>query len=79
MTPALHTRTTVLPGRRLEILAPDLDEGEQVDVFVIPSNPRSGRSKTVLQYLDEVPPPGLFKTPADADRYVTEERDSWDR
>ena len=77
MNPALHTRTTVMPGGRVEIQTPDLKEGDQVDVFVIPSKPQTNGSKTVLQYLDEVPPPGLFKTSADADRYIQEERDSW--
>jgi len=37
------------------------------------------RRLTTLEILAEMPPPGVFKTSADVDAYLREERDSWDR
>ena len=37
------------------------------------------RTRTVLEILAEMPPPGVFKTSAEADAYLREERDAWDR
>ncbi len=35
MQSALHVTTKILPGNRIEIQLPDLEEGKIVDVFVI--------------------------------------------
>ena len=35
MQSALHVKTKILPGNRIEIQLPDLEEGKIVDVFVI--------------------------------------------
>lgn len=37
MSAARHMTATVLPGRRIEITAPDLVEGETVELFIVPS------------------------------------------
>jgi hypothetical protein len=77
MSLAVQFQTTILPGNRIEIQAPELPEG---------------RSATVLVLLDETPPtkrklsdilagyPGgqLFRSAAEVDAFLKEERDSWD-
>jgi hypothetical protein len=80
MQPALRLETTVLPGHRLEISAPELPEGAKVEVIVVlPEKPVPAR-RSVLEFLATLPPgPLLFKTPEDVNRYLQEERDSWDR
>ena len=37
MRPALRVTTRVLPGHRVEIVAPELTDGEAVEVVVTPS------------------------------------------
>ena len=76
----LHLETTILPGHRLEITAPELPEGVKVEVVVVlPENPNPPR-RSMLEFLATLPPgPLLFGTPEDANRYIQEERDTWDR
>jgi hypothetical protein len=80
MQTALRMETTVLPGHRLEIIAPELPEGAKVEVIVVlPEKPVSTR-RAMLEFLATLPPgPLLFKTPEEANRYLQEERDSWER
>ena len=80
MESALRIRTNVLPGHRIEIVAPELKEGTLVEAVLFFQNeePRSGRS--MLEILESLPPrPLLFKTPEEVDKYLEEERNSWDR
>ena len=82
MQSTLHVKTTVLPGRRVEISAPELKEGDPVDVFVVlPETTESRRPRrSVLEFLDSLPPgPRLFKTWKEVDQHLQAERDSWDR
>ncbi len=80
MQTALRLETTVLPGHRLEVSAPELPEGAKVEVIVfLPVSPAPARQST-LDFLANLPPgPLLFKTREEVDRYVQEERDSWER
>jgi hypothetical protein len=79
MQSALRLETTILPGHRLEISNPELPEGAKVEVIVVlPETP--ARRQSMLEFLATLPPgPLLFKTPEDANRYMQEERDSWER
>jgi hypothetical protein len=80
MQTALRLETTVLPGHRLEISAPELPEGARVEVIVVLPATLSPRRQSMLEFLATLPPgPLLFKTPEDANRYIQEERDSWER
>jgi hypothetical protein len=78
--PALRVETTVLAGHRLEISDPHLPEGATVEVIVLlPEKPAQPRQST-LEFLKTLPPgPLLFKTPEEANRYIQEERDAWER
>jgi hypothetical protein len=80
MQTALRVEATVLPGHRLEISAPELPEGAKVEVIVVlPATPRV-RRQSMLEFLATLPPgPLLFKTPEEVNRYIQEERDSWER
>ena len=77
MEKALHVRTTVQPGGRVEVASPDLEAGQMVDVVVTRSSSTERRS--VVDILAEAPGHRLFKTGKEVDDYIKEERASWDR
>ncbi len=80
MQTSLRIETTVLPGHRVEVSAPELPEGAKVDVFVVLSEQSFPRRRSMLEFLATLPPgPLLFKTPQEADQYVQKERDQWER
>ncbi len=37
MQSAIHLQSKVLPGNRIEVTAPDLEEGQTVDLIIVPS------------------------------------------
>ena len=46
MASALHKHATVQPGNRIEVTAPELDEGEAVELFIVPTGaPVSGAAR----------------------------------
>ncbi len=53
---ALHTTARVQPGNKIEITAPELREGEDVDVFLIPRTSETHAGRSVLEFLDSLPP-----------------------
>ena len=77
MQKALHIRTTVQSGGKVEIVSPELEAGQTVDVVVVRSSPAERRS--AVDILAEAPGQRLFKTAKDVDEYIKEERASWDR
>ena len=71
-------RTIVQADGRIEICAPHLTEGDTVDVIILPSNgAKPKRGARVI--LEQSPGGRLFKTAAEVDAYIRNERDSWDR
>jgi len=77
MQTTLRVRTTILPGHRIEITAPQLSEGDPVEVIVLAGTALQRRS--MLELIESLPSgPLLFQTPQDANRHLREERDSWD-
>ena len=77
MQKAVHIRTTVQPGGKVEITSPELEAGQSVDVVVTRSSTTERRS--VVDILTEAPGHRLFKTGKEVDDYINEERASWDR
>ena len=77
MQKELHVRTTVQPGGKIEIVAPELPVGEAVEVVVSPVPAPSTRS--AWQIISEGPGQRLFKTAKEVDDYIAEERASWER
>jgi hypothetical protein len=82
MQAALRIQTTVLPGHRLEINAPDLPEGAKVDVVVVLSQKPSLPRTTMLELLETLPSgpsPRGFPTWEEYERHLQEEKDAWER
>ena len=77
MQKALHIRTPVQSGAKVEIASPDLEAGQMVDVVVSPALASSTRS--AWQILSEAPGQRLFKSAKEVDDHLAEERASWDR
>ena len=78
MQKALHVRTTVLPGGKVEIVSPELEAGQTVEVVVL-LHESSAKSRSVMEILNSGPGQRLFKTAKEVDDYIAEERASWDR
>ena len=75
---SLRVLTKVLAGNRIEVRAPELTEGQDVEVTVTPASKPPQRPRAI-DILDSLPGGQLFKTPEAADEYLKKERDSWDR
>jgi hypothetical protein len=74
----LRTQTTVLPGHRIEVSAPELEEGTRVDVLVIPATTPPAQRRSVLEIIESLQGHRLFQTPDQVRRHLQEERDAWD-
>ncbi len=75
----VKTRCRVLPGHKVEITSTDLPVGEEVEVTVtVPSRHPDRPTRSIFDILDARPRPGVFKSPKDVDRFLEEERNSWD-
>ena len=80
MQSALHITTKVLPGNKIEITAPELAEGTDVEVFLVLSAPPEPRLRSVLEFLDSLPAgPRSSKTWTEIEQHMQEERNSWER
>ena len=77
MQKALHVRTTVLPGGKVEIASPELEPGQTVDVVVLHESSVGGRS--IMEILNSGPERRLFQTAEEVREYLAEEKASWDR
>ena len=78
MQNALHVKTKVLPGHKIEITADQLQEGDAIDVFLL-LPPTSAPRPSALDIIRGLNGHRLFQTPQEVDRYLQEERDSWDQ
>lgn len=83
MQSAMKLTTTVLPGRRIEFSAPELIEGEEVELIVMRSEqePVSVQEfqSSLLDFLHTVPPgPRPYATWDEYDRALQEEKDAWE-
>jgi len=82
MQTALRVTTRVLPGHRLEIVAPELTDGDAVEVFVVMDRPAETAAQplSLMEFLDSLPPgPRSAPTWEEIERNLQEDRDSWDR
>jgi hypothetical protein len=77
---ALHITARVQAGSKIEITAPGLKVGQDVEVFLIPRPLKTESGRSVLEFLDSLPPgPRSAPTWDEVDRQFHEERDAWDR
>lgn len=79
MDRAFQVETKVLPGHRIEVQAPELPEGQDATVFVVLHNSDEAKKRPLLDILGEYKGPVSFRTAAEVDAYLREERASWDR
>lgn len=80
MRTALRLETTVLPGHRLEISAPELPEGARVEVIVVLPEKPQAQVGSALEFLESLPPgPRAFPTWEEYERHLREEKDAWQR
>ncbi len=73
--PTYSIRTKVLPGGRIEYQSPELTEGDVVLVNIVIEGPK----KSIEEIIGDYPGGQSFKTGAEVDQYIREERDSWDK
>lgn len=79
MESALHIKTKVLPGKKIEIQSDNFEIGDTVDVFVVMSHNKSQQKSSVIDLIDNIRSNrSSFKTPAEIDQQIREERKSWD-
>jgi len=79
MATAVYITTTVLPGGKIEVSAPELPPGKRASVFVVIEDEEPTEKRPVRDVLDDLPRHRLFKTAEEVDAYIREERDSWER
>ena len=80
MKSALRIQAEVLPGKKLEIRLPETSTvGDTVEVLILLPETQNMQTRSVIDILNELEGQRLFKTPEEADRYLQEERESWER
>ena len=77
MQKALHVRTMVQPGGKVEFASPELEAGQTVDVVVLHESSVKGRS--IMEILNSGPEHRLFQTAEEVRAYLAEEKASWNR
>ncbi len=81
MGTVIHTRAVVGPDGTIEIRAPELTPGQEVEITVEvqapPGTPEE--KKHVIDIIKDLPGHLEFQTAEEVDAYIREERDSWDR
>ena len=78
MATAMYIKTAVLPGGKVEVSAPELVVGQQVTVFVVIEEEAQIPKRPLSEILHDYPGGRLFKTAAEVDAYIRQERDSWE-
>src|SRR5206468_1356834 len=79
MQAALHLKTCVQSGGRIEINDPQLPDGKDVDVIVLFQPGGDGSRHSVVDVLARAPGHLAFQCALDVDAYVQEERQEWER
>jgi hypothetical protein len=77
MSLAVHLRTTILPGHRIEISAPELPEGRAANVFVLLEEPEVVK-RPLWEVLGDYPGGQVFQSAEQVDAYLKAERESWE-
>lgn len=76
MATTIHIKTTILPGGKIEISAPELPPGKRANIFVVIEDEEKRPMREVLANLSGH---HLLQTAEEVDAYIREERDSWER
>ena len=73
----LELRTKILAGGRIEVQAPGLVEGQEVMLRITIGEEAPREKRSLRENLAGYEGGRLFKTAAEVDAYVKEERESW--
>lgn len=80
MGTVIHTRAVVKPDGSIEIRAPELTPGQEVEITIeAQAAEPEEKKRRAIEYLAEMPGHLQFQTAEEVDAYIREERDSWDR
>jgi hypothetical protein len=78
MPRTIQITTTVLPGHRIEVQAPELPEGSQATVIItLPDEALEKRP--YREVLGDYTGGKLFKSGEEVEAYIKSERDPWDK
>ena len=77
MRRVLHLKITVKPDGKVEVVSPELESGQTVDVVVLHES--GGRGRPIREVLNSGPKCRLFQTAEEVKAYLAEEKASWDR
>ena len=80
MQSAIHIKTKVQPGKKIELELPQATVGEDVEVFLIMSSPKQSEARqSVMDILDNIyrhRPNG--RSTEEIDRELQAEREAWE-
>lgn len=79
MLTALRFHTTVQQDGKIQVVADDIPSGETVEVIVLRPKDSQTPRRSVLDILNDAPGHRLFRSAEEVDRFLEEERESWDR
>ena len=80
MGTVIHTRAVVGANGSIEIHAPKLTAGQEVEITIeVQTTEPEEQKRRAIEYLAEMPGHLQFRTAEEVDAYIREERDSWDR
>jgi len=71
-------KTRILPGGRIEVQIPELPEGREATINISFEAETSPTRRRFLDILGDDKGGQSFRTAEEVDRYLREERDSWD-
>lgn len=78
--PVVRQTVQVMPGHRVEFVAPELTDGEWVEVVVHPSNQDVTAQTNILAFIDSLPDgPRAARTWEEYGRLLNQDRQSWDQ
>ena len=77
MQKALHVRTTVQSGGKVEFASPEPEVGRTVEVVVLHEYNQKGSS--IMEILNSGPERRLFQTAEEVNAYLKLEKASWGR
>jgi hypothetical protein len=70
----------VLPGHRVEFVAPELNDGDWVEVVVNSSQPSATSQAGLLDFIDSLPQgPRAARDWNEYETQLQQDRESWDR
>ena len=76
MQQALKQMVTIQPGGIVQIQSSELVPGKKAEVIVIPED-QQAQLVSLTQFIGSAS--GCYPTPVDADTFLRQERDAWER